>query len=391
MRSLSNYGLIFGIVLSSGTFFAISFLTTINAFMACASVLSLMIKFSDSEQLKINVNVLKYMLSFILILIANIALMSFGPNVDQEAQTDAITFVVRFIVIFLALDYSRCWKAFSNIIIFISTISLFLYFLKYILPREYVPVWQVGSVKTSYLITTYGLDFFKGPFIRNSSIFYEPGLYGVYLVLVYAYEKLKNKKLNPFKRGVIIISTISTFSPPAIILLLFTEIALRAKNKNSLPFLCLIAVPVLSCIAFYFISLKSDTTSFYLRVQDIFIGLKLFTTSPIIGHGLLNENLIKEYFLNTEGMQRGLSNGLLTLLYQGGLFVAIYYIYPLVYCIPVRYFEKNKVFSLFLLGSFLFFQPIVYSNVMIFLVCYGVVRRFTGNASKIRRDYLSYE
>ncbi|WP_162808226.1 O-antigen ligase family protein [Vibrio splendidus] len=359
--------------MSSGTYISIEFKELINALVVISSMLlvafTLRDKFTDKNQ-----NIGKVTSFFIymafLILTMIVAFVRFDT---ADLVPSQLIFIAKMLVFFLVLwllgesRYSIL-EYISQIIFVFSCLSLVLLTLRYTFGTDFLPMYQVGLVKTSFLSTYFGTDIGFSNVVRNSSIFYEPGLFSVMLSFSFYYFFTKEGFSNRCK--LLYISAISTISPVGFLLISLLLIVFYWNRSIILRVLVIVssAFVVWFVIEFYYI--KLDSVSFLYRVEDIKVGLKVFIDNVFFGVGIFNDNLISEHFLNRYGNTRSSSNGLLTLLYQTGIIYSVIYFYFI--CRSVKcYFSNGYFLALVLITFILIFQPIQYSNLLILLFIMG--------------------
>jgi hypothetical protein len=266
---------------------------------------------------------------------------------------------------------------FAKLIFYLSFISFIVYILVYL--KVPIPLVNQGNIPIYiFLCKDYGTDFNASALIRrNAGIFFEPGLYHVYLnfALIYFWNKLGNYKVTLF----LILNIVLTFSPIGylITILIITAKFIKLNFKSIVLLLLFIVIGVIAI--FYMQSLfvgKEDSFSYYLRYLDFQFGSQLFLQKPFLGWGIGNEVMVKAYFLAELNIERGLSNGLLGLLYQAGIVGTLFYMVGY-----LNFVKKENINNRYIIyGSFitlsLLNENIFISNFMMFIVIYGYQRRY---------------
>ena len=181
-------------------------------------------------------------------------------------------------------------------------------------------------------------------FYEYCSIFWEHGIYGLYLTYgLYYLLFVKTQRLS-YMILFYCINILLTFSTTAcalmvILLGLYYIQTLKLKIRSKL----LISAPILlGCIMtmFWVFSVKknSPSPSYSLRVNDIVNGLKAFLVKPVFGSGFHNY----EFFFEIQGNNRGNSNGLVTFLFTMGIVGMALLIAPLLYNFAILCKNKCK-------------------------------------------------
>lgn len=257
-------------------------------------------------------------------------------------------------------------KFFTNIVyalLFFSIISNVVYVL--INAGIALPTYQVANTNTYLLLNAgYSVDVARGlGLVRNTGVFYEPGLYQFILSIscIWCIRIKKNKLFYYF-----FVTLISTFSIIGFVNALFVGWFYILKFRPALKYLAI----TLSFIIFIaslgvienVINLKSETDSYFLRSSDLAEGLQLFFEQPFGGYG-------PSYFAKSDFNQtlRGNSNGIFGLLHQFGLTGLIY----LIWFIIAGILKKRKLIVLVVLTTLFsqnIFQSDFFLTIFIFLL-----------------------
>lgn len=237
---------------------------------------------------------------------------------------------------------------FYRIILFIAAYSLVFFILISILniPINYIHINPFNSITPyrSYFGVYYSLSAVNlgGIWIsRNNSIFWEPGLYQVYLNFA-LYVNLFIKE-NKKKKGLIILllSILSTFSATGIILasiLIGYKIIINQKyDSKNIPlklFISVLLIVTITSMTGNILNEKSQSSlqSFESRKSDIILGLAAFVEKPIIGHGYFNEEIFFRMQRNSNvywDYNRGNSNGIINIAYMQGIIGLLLYLFPI--------------------------------------------------------------
>lgn len=240
--------------------------------------------------------------------------------------------------------------AYVNIIYFFSVISLFLYSLMILVPSIITPVldflhdklqfFQLHPVdRKNIVIYTYGQDYairsysdFNNVFTnRNSGPFWEPGGFGIFLIIAYIFNTLKSKKLLTKKNIILLITILTTLSTGAyIILMIYLTFYLFNSYSSKYKYIILLFTIFSANFIFqntYFLKDKLlytvDVTGFEdaryaprTRVGSGLIDIIDFLGNPIIGKGYFNANRFSKYDKND---LRYRNNGTTNMLVQYGI------------------------------------------------------------------------
>lgn len=175
-----------------------------------------------------------------------------------------------------------------------------------------------------YLQNLVGGNVLRFIWYRNSGIFWEPGLYQVFLnfMLIWALYRKKNKR---FLHVIFIVLTIlSTGSVMGYItsIVIFTIYAFnnseRIIYKVFFILLGAFAIMLLSPYALGIFYEKLLGESYFIRNSDLTQGLKVFLQKPLLGYGISNR-AYENYYLMNYAYSRGNSNGLVIALISFGI------------------------------------------------------------------------
>ena len=174
---------------------------------------------------------------------------------------------------------------------------------------------------------------------RNCGIFWEPGLYQIYLNFALIYflysPKLfyKNKWLVVFY---LIFSVYTTGSTTGLFLCAFIigyYMIFNSKMNNAMKFIVITVAIVLSGGVIYSylllnLTTKMDSASYLARMTDLTFGFEVFKEKPFLGYGIAND-IYTAKFSAMFGIERGDSNGLMNLLISFGLIGLVVYVISL--------------------------------------------------------------
>lgn len=275
---------------------------------------------------------------------------------------------------------------FCNIVVVIASISLFFWFfgsiLNWIRPNMYISSGWSGYVRL--YAGYYGLYFetqtinlagFNG--WRNNGIFIEGPMYNFVLTITAIYLGIVSK--SKCRMSIIVLTIITTLSTTGIILYIamvfyktyIQAIFINKKVKLLQTSLITIFVGVGFSYFYIFITDKLDSVSSIIRQDDLYSGIMSWLNSIFVGNGYGNIFSIIEFMDGTiRGNNFGYSNGIMSVLSDGGLVLFLIIFFPIVYCIlkPIVSWDY-KMLSVLWLG--LLFSTIVDKKIL-FLVITGI-------------------
>lgn len=162
---------------------------------------------------------------------------------------------------------------------------------------------------------------------RNYGIFWEPGMYQIYLNLILIYY-LYSKELTFAKKCLIsiyiVLTIITTASTTGYVLtiVIFGLFAIKNSSKIYVKVLLIILFAIGLMIIFPYLESAINTkltlgTSFEKRFADLSDGWNLYKSKPLFGYGIEN-NIYDQYYESLYGYNRGNSNGLISILINFG-------------------------------------------------------------------------
>lgn len=361
------------IIITSGSVIGIEYKNIFNLFLIVFIFIEIIRARFFSLTYKYNIVIL--VLLFLIYIAFNVfSSLNYGFN------NFGIVFFLLLKIIFISIYISTVvekkldiYKAFSYCVYYLSIVSFIVYIL--VLLKFPIPLVNNDSIPIYiYLLKDFGNDFGGNELIRRTAgIFFEPGLYQIYLNFSLIY--FLNRK-SFFISLFLILNVGLTYSPTGYLLSFFILFLYFFKFNWRFIILSLIifiSFVILISLSLEFLITKQEGMSYYLRYHDMLLGSKLFFEKFIIGWGIGNEEMIKEFFLLDINKERGLSNGLLALAYQGGVIGILFYFMGFLKFIKSMSFNnKYFTFILFFILS-LVNENIYLSNFFLFLVIYGYV------------------
>ena len=196
---------------------------------------------------------------------------------------------------------------------------------------------------------------------RNTGIFVEAPMFSLNLIIGLMINLfVNNTKLLSVKNIVLIICTITTFSTGGFVLL-FIILCLyvykyfktnKSKNndendlnKRRKKFKYALFLPLILIIAFSIVLVvvnnKKSTASFSTRIDDYVICYKAWIDKPLLGYGFDNSEYVAKYMNENRKVNTGLSNSIGPILANGGIYMFVYYLLPLICAFGLYKRSKN--------------------------------------------------
>lgn len=294
------------------------------------------------------------------------------------------------------LDFEDFMESFTKVMYFISTISIVLFLIVFFVPQilDRLPIIKnYGDVEFSTIILSNIMR--GGDLLRNSSIFREPGVFGLYLTICLLFEFFQREKLKI--KNIIIFSAalISTFSTMAfvcfaliIIGYVFNTKNLKAKKYTILSiivFLIFIFPSISENIFFKFNTDAAEYRSTLSRISSITVPLSIFKDHPW-GVGLTNfVTLYPLYSFKLFGLElKPDSEATNTIINTFAIYGVIYGLI-LIYSIwrMIRRYEKSKITTLLLFTIYIFLfssQEFRFSLLFNILIMYGFTSKMPAKA-----------
>jgi hypothetical protein len=256
----------------------------------------------------------------------------------SDAGKDILLLLKNFLLIFVVFCFA--FSSPQNNICRLGVIVRILLFFSFISNVIFILYFVGGVVEFSRSPTTDSLHYhyleqicgnaLVGLEYRNGGIYYEPGMYQIFLCLALLYylyvPKIKFKLLLILY---LILTIVTTFSISGYATAggIIATYVLWKKYKSPL---IKIAVLLVVFFGFFYVSpqlkesfeVKTETNSYEVRNKDLSLGFDVFLSSPVFGYGIVNHEFAKAYGKQSES-ERNSSNGLMNLLISFGLVGAI--------------------------------------------------------------------
>ena len=280
----------------------------------------------------------------------------FFNTTNEEAFTELYVIFCGWITLFFLLIGNKqvFWKAFVNIVVGISLISLFFYIfgslLHFISPLKMTSLtWGPWNAETKNYYYIYyeshilHLSKTTGAYlVRNTGFYPEGPMFNMILCIALGAEVLFEKSFSRFKVLVLVTTILTTFCTTGLLYIGLLCIYWLIKERDRLIFLnqklsikWILAGGILLLIALFLTKFltKSGSGSTSIRWDHLMACIKAWWSAKMTGVGYLNIELVKTF------MERpaGISVGLPYMFACGGLFLG---------CLPVFYAIINGVESI---------------------------------------------
>lgn len=299
-----------------------------------------------------------------------------------KAQNEALGIMTKMLLFIFLVNYCckrnnicRLFEIAYKFIVAISVSALFFFIFLFVFKTD-LPSFYVGNnfyksyfclffTQSSYLVNIGGFSFY-----RLQSIFWEPGVFSVYLLLAlyYYYFLVDKKKLLQFT--ILTICLILTLSTTGLIVgigMFMIYILKKMKSvKNKILVVAPLSIVAIPVIANIWIGKKNSTISpsYALRMYDMTRSLNIWKENFLFGVGYNNMSLF-----SMEG-RIGNSNGLLNWCMTTGVLGLVFVILPFaVNCMISK--SGERVRNIVFLGLFVLMnstEPLIQTPIMLLLI-----------------------
>jgi hypothetical protein len=307
-----------------------------------------------------------------------------------ETVTNLFGFIVRFILVlsFVIYCYDKnipIFKILSKTVFFIACYSLITYVI--FDTFSIIEPSRVEVVNTKPYHVYLGFHYhwqhanWYGTLIaRNNSIFWEPGVYQIFLNFALLYNLFfnQNKNLFTFTNIVLLLSIATTLSTTGIAVacvILFFKFMGKSKSYFG-TIIKFMMFPAIFSIVVYFLKyvikqkFEYGVTSVNLRTDDLLYGFYTFLEKPILGWGFWNFSGYEQFTGTIKN-----SNGLIFLLFQLGVVGFSFYFF-FIFVISKRILKQYSLRGAILFVIYIFAsmanEPISYNNYIILFLCLGI-------------------
>ena len=220
--------------------------------------------------------------------------------------------------------------------------------------------------------------------VRNSAIFTEGPMASLHFslaLLIEALLKEKSDKRVALLLTVAILSTMSTTGYLVILFVFLVKLVAYLGSKGWLTKRVLwVAVSVASVVGVAALAVilkeKLETVSGSIRFDDMRAGVLAFLDHPIVGNGFNNLPAIQRHMSSWRFYNVGFSSGLLWILSDGGLWLGLVHLLPMLWAAVAGVRQKDVGVSLFAASVFVIFLITVFqyslllSFILVFLANY---------------------
>jgi len=281
---------------------------------------------------------------------------------DFDRITEYSGFVGRFLIAFIVtalISKDTFVKAYTNIIVYYSIISLIMYAIGFAFPSFILslPI-SFNDAGTGYrqiLFYFYqGIDLWN---FRNAGIFWEAGAYQVFLSIALIFEVFLIKG-SVFRILVLFVAIATTISSIGIVVLTIISFVLLFSIKSIFryPLFILLALCIwLSGVfdALVLVKFYGNNISGIDRLSGQLADLQLFLRNPLFGVGVNEYNeAFKEVAYSLGAVQPTSSNSFTGMLALNGLLYSAVFFLPMLgffFNIPIKFKEKVTMLLIFVL------------------------------------------
>lgn len=221
---------------------------------------------------------------------------------------------------------------------------------------------------------------------RNTAFFTEAPKYGLILSIAYIFNyMLEGDKRIAMLFFVTIVSTFSFTAIIAIILLHFIEYSMNvgkdvlSQKARLRTIIWPIVIGIVLIIAFFLMSNKLDTSSGVGRVGDFVVCFSVGLKHPLFGWGFMDNEYLNTVLHTSRlasgvGNTMGLSNSICQIFVDGGLYMLLFYLFPLMVLILFGKKHNKKILSAGLVLLYFFVTTyFAYTGIMFFVLSLGYV------------------
>lgn len=215
---------------------------------------------------------------------------------------------------------------------------------------------------------------------RNTAIFTEGPMYNIILVLAFIQMLFFEKRRHLFRESILLVAMISTLSTTgffAVAFMYIYRIYLKGKlTSKKILFLITLSPIFLIGVIFFLYRLateKLQTGSSAMRLDDINAGFMAWKNNLLMGNGYTHLESIFPYMNMSFRFNTGYSNGIMSIVVQGGIILFILYFLPMIFILFSKYFSKDIKF-LIIIWLFLIFNTIIDTTpLFLFITSLGYV------------------
>ena len=314
----------------------------------------------------------------------------------------SIFFRFAYAVILLTLFFYCCnyrqkmpsiLQKYQNLVLIIACISLFFWLfgsvLNVIRPSGSVIMnWSGNGEDAAYAsyynlhfeVQAIKLDFLGMTSYRNTSLFVEAPMFAFHLALALMIEFFMKSKeeFSKYKVAILIITILTTFSTTGYVVIAFALVTkiLSSKRRSGMrrviyilaPFVLLIGGTIVAQLIFK----KLGTGSGTVRVDDIAVCIKAWTTNLFFGAGFDNYEYVQSLMGEWRSHSTGLSSAMMIVLAYGGLYLAIPYVGTLIFGAISGLTQKRMELTWLSVGLFFtfFVTAVPFQYIFLYMLIY---------------------
>lgn len=293
------------------------------------------------------------------------------------------------------IEFEEFIESFSKIITFFSIVSIIFFILVFFVPPVLNKLPTISNYADNDFATIIVSNIMKGnDLFRNSSIFREPGVFGIYLIISLLYEFFYAPILNLRRILVFFIALVTTFSTMAFLAFGFIIIAYVFNSKNftvkiyisvgTFLFLFLLYPLIYENIFSKFNTDAAEFRSTLSRISSVLVPGAIFQDHPL-GVGL--SNFVKLYptysstLFNIELKPEGEATN--TIINTFAIY-GIVYGTLMIFAIwgSAKQYNRSRFVTLILFAIFIFLfssQELRFSLLFNILIMYGLIYKREGS------------
>jgi O-Antigen ligase len=305
-----------------------------------------------------------------------------------------LLFLIKFIFVFVFVRFCvikeiNLFKIIHNVIVVICIYSLITHITLDILKLLPYTTEVINSkpykVFMGFHFHWQEVNWFSWRVARNNSIFWEPGVFQIYISFALFYQLFMEQRPKKIIIFLLLVSMFTTYSTTGFILTL-SLLALRfirKKSKTLIGFIIKVYIIPIIAVLVIFAGIEifnqkvnNGTNSYELRSNDLSIGLQLFMQKPFFGWGYLNNSGYED----VTGVPNN-SNGLISMLFHQGILGILLHIVPIIALMnkikKTNGFITATAFVMFYMVSAAT-EPLMYANFFNMLISLGILGIFEG-------------
>lgn len=339
-----------------------------------------------------------------------ILLFYLGIYFFVNVKTNQIAFIKNFFVVlplcilyFLTLEMDEIkgiLKKYASIIIAIATCSLFFYLfgscMKLLHPNTTITFeWGLNQTVEGYFFLHFDTQttwVFGKTILRNTGIFVEGPMYSLQLILAYAFMLFENKKTINRKSIILAITLFTTLSTTGIIvfiiLTLYKWLKSNDKATKTILFPIIFVIGVISILVVFQDKKNADINSYSIRNDDIQVAMTSLKNNPIFGDGFTNNEIAVSNMSSFRLYNTGLSSTFVIILIQGGIYLSIFYLLPMILLTIKSYKKKNYIVCAIAMAQILlyFTTTFQYTELMMFMIAFNINYILNSKLEKKEED-----